>query len=330
MAFKFNFMLEDEKVVTDNKEVDSTNDVVKFHGNKDTKNSSFCSTSEAAHQERGESSSFVNSCKRHEVCLDQTFMNTPEHVIELKLQECGQSNPTLWYLNGKSVDFLLRGNAVSQNKHVLTDLIEHSDLSSGVYEGGFKIWECSIDLINFLKSSNVDVKDEDVLELGCGGGLPGIFCLLNGASSVCLQDFNEEVIDYFTIPNLFINVEKYNDSKLNRSEILDLINYRTMLLSGDWNGVHTLLKTENKQYDMILSSETIYNTKNYPIFHDLICSCLRKGGYGLLANKSYYFGVGGSSKDFVEYVEKQGKLQCKIVHQITDGVNRDILKLSWK
>jgi hypothetical protein len=46
----------------------------------------------------------------------------------------------------------------------------NSDLVSGVYEGGLKVWECSIDICNYLcKPEHREfLKGKRVLELGCG------------------------------------------------------------------------------------------------------------------------------------------------------------------
>ena len=43
-----------------------------------------------------------------------------------------------------------------------------SDLVSGVYEGGLKIWECSIDLVHFISRNPELFEGKRVLELGCG------------------------------------------------------------------------------------------------------------------------------------------------------------------
>ena len=63
---------------------------------------------------------------------------------------------------------------------------------TGVYEGGLKIWECSIDLASFV-ASGIDVKSLNVLELGCGAGLPGIVAGQLGATRTDFQVkiFNE-------------------------------------------------------------------------------------------------------------------------------------------
>ena len=44
------------------------------------------------------------------------------------------------------------------------------NIISNIYEGGFKIWECSIDLLEFLYTNREEykLKESKVLDLGCG------------------------------------------------------------------------------------------------------------------------------------------------------------------
>lgn len=80
------------------------------------------------------------------------------------------------------------------NKHDIKSSIvaaesSHSDLLSGVYEGGLKVWECTYDLLNHLEKENINFCDKNVLDLGCGAGLLGIYALSKGASFVAFQDY---------------------------------------------------------------------------------------------------------------------------------------------
>lgn len=56
--------------------------------------------------------------------------------------------------------------------------------------GGFKIWECTHDLINYFleNQSTIDLNNINVLDLGCGAGILGIYAFMNGAS-VTFQDY---------------------------------------------------------------------------------------------------------------------------------------------
>ena len=274
------------------------------------------------------------TCKEHiitnTISNSIVMRNTNFASYKIEVDNPKSSGPqVVYYLQEESIDVLLKDRASKSN---LKELIAHSDLCSGVYEGGFKVWECSLDLVEHLKSNRSLLVDKSVLDIGCGGALPSIYSLLCGASFVCFQDFNEEVIDCFTIPNAVYNSSNNYDKiqELN-SEVdnLEDLKNKAMFLSGDWKAVDLFLKSKNIEFDLIVSSETIYNVKYYPALHSLICNCLRKNGHALLANKTYYFGVGGSSKDFAEYVKKQGRLSIDVILEITEGVKREILKLEW-
>ncbi|KAG0177797.1 hypothetical protein DFQ29_004329 [Apophysomyces sp. BC1021] len=89
----------------------------------------------------------------------------------------------------------------------MLDLNGNSDLIRGVYEGGFKTWECSIDLVEYLASlPDEQVCNKKVLELGCGSSLPSLYLLSrNQNNTVDVQDYNEQVIRYITVPNILLN-----------------------------------------------------------------------------------------------------------------------------
>jgi hypothetical protein len=57
----------------------------------------------------------------------------------------------------------------------LGEVVERSDLTPGVYEGGLKLWEGSMDLVEFLVKHQVSLSGMRVMELGCGHALPGIY-----------------------------------------------------------------------------------------------------------------------------------------------------------
>ena len=88
----------------------------------------------------------------------------------------------LKYINVTSII----SNHVSQQLN--TDLVKYK------YEGGFKLWECSEDLVEFMTSDlqfvENNVRNKNVLELVCGHSLPAVHCLLNGGANCCaFQDY---------------------------------------------------------------------------------------------------------------------------------------------
>eukprot|EP00656_Telonema_subtile_P041672 TRINITY_DN4691_c0_g1_i2.p2 TRINITY_DN4691_c0_g1~~TRINITY_DN4691_c0_g1_i2.p2 ORF type:complete len:139 (+),score=35.39 TRINITY_DN4691_c0_g1_i2:143-559(+) len=79
---------------------------------------------------------------------------------------------------------LFRGN-VQPVDGALAEATSTSDLVPRVYEGGFKLWECAVDLCEYMiEQMRCDeagvLKGQHVIELGCGHGLPAILALKAG------------------------------------------------------------------------------------------------------------------------------------------------------
>ena len=199
-----------------------------------------------------------------------------------------------------------------------TNVPENTDLISGKYEGGIKIWECDQDLLEFLPSIyNDSWKNKNILDMGCGHGLPGIYLLLKGINEICFQDFNKEVLDNIT--KNYINQLK-NNFGLNFDKN---VNY----VDGDWGAFHY-----DKKFDVIISGDTLYNNLNYEKIYNLIKNNLNKDGEAYFASKRFYFGVGGGSSEFRQYITERNEFEISQVKTIKDGINniRVILKITWK
>ena len=199
-----------------------------------------------------------------------------------------------------------------------TNVPENTDLISGKYEGGIKIWECDQDLLEFLPSIyNDSWKNKNILDMGCGHGLPGIYLLLKGINEICFQDFNKEVLDNIT--KNYINQLK-NNFGLNFEK---KVNY----VDGDWGEFQY-----NKKFDVIISGDTLYNNSNYEKIYNLIKNNLNKDGEAFFASKRFYFGVGGGSSEFRQYISDRNEFQIEQIKTIKDGINniRVILKITWK
>ncbi|KAL2242538.1 UNVERIFIED_CONTAM: Histidine protein methyltransferase 1 [Sesamum indicum] len=183
--------------------------------------------------------------------------------------------------------------------------------------------------------------------LGCGHGLPGIFACLKGASLVHFQDFNSEVLQYLTIPNVAVNIEK-NSQCLGPDVEEGPVNTETRFFSGDWGEVHHVLSCvcsneynirsrpqldQAAGYDVILMAETVYSISALPNLYKLIKKCLSyPHGVVYMAAKKYYFGVGGGSRRFLALVEKDGAFVSSLVAEVADGSSnvREVWKLHLK
>ncbi|XP_039501656.1 histidine protein methyltransferase 1 homolog [Drosophila santomea] len=203
---------------------------------------------------------------------------------------------------------------------------KHSDLISGVYEGGAKIWECTEDLLLYLSEKYEDSfwKDKRVLDLGCGCGLLGVYAMKHGAQ-VDFQDYNKDVLEYITYPNILLNLE----DSLSEDEKLKFLDKSTTLYSGDWTNFAELSRNEEK-YDLILTSETIYNIENQQKLLDTFAGRLKSEGVVLVAAKSHYFGVGGGLEQFSEKIRLGNVFQSESVWQAEENLKRGILQLKFK
>ena len=232
------------------------------------------------------------------------------------------------------------GNVAGKKPSSSSSLASH-DLVKGKYEGGLKLWECAIDLTEYLVRERVveemvskssKTKPFQVLELGCGHGVPGIASLMvhkkdvtNTTPILCtLADYNEEVLKEVTIPNARLN------------GVCDQCTF----LAGDWDDL--IAASSNKsallleeEFDLILSSDTIYNVEDTKKLAKVIHHCLKRksdeNAIALVAAKRYYFGVGGSTATFMKFCD-DAALTCDVVKEIMDGASnvREIIRVRIK
>ncbi|KAM9365765.1 histidine protein methyltransferase 1 homolog [Pholidichthys leucotaenia] len=243
---------------------------------------------------------------------------------------------------------------------------QNSDLISGVYEGGLKVWECTYDLLELIEEHGETFGGKIVLDLGCGAGLLGILALKRGAREVHFQDYNSTVIEELTVPNVMLNCHEEDDVDSEDDEegkgkgktleeggckgkgevqesdppakkrVPDLSQYplltRCQFFSGDWSTFLALiLQTDpSPKYDIIFTSETIYNTAYYPALHETLHRLLAPDGLVYLATKSHYFGVGGGLHLFQTFVEERGIFSLDHVWEWEEGLKRHVVVLRFK
>ncbi len=201
-----------------------------------------------------------------------------------------------------------------------------SDLIPGRYEGGYKVWECSIDLSRYIaKYADVSATfrpDAMVIELGCGQGLVGVVALALGAGEVHFQDYDKDVIWNLTIPVVEENIQVIGATPGRKARFF----------AGDWGTLHAdVLGPQGlvNAYDVVLTTETIYNEEASKRLLSCIKSCLKPEGVCYLSAKSFYFGVGGGVAGFLSLLERDGTFRHRRLQVIDDGRSnrREILEI---
>lgn len=139
------------------------------------------------------------------------------------------------------------------------------------------------------------------------------------ANRATFQDYNESVLHTATIPNIVSNLQNP----------FDMSNFA--FIHGDWCGIPGggVLKGP---FDLILSSETIYNPSSYSPLCQIIHDTLAADGTALIAAKEYYFGsdLGGCVSDFEDTVNSSGFVCERVWKSADSGLDRVILRIRFK
>lgn len=127
----------------------------------------------------------VQCAPSKEIFPDENIKAFALSATACEATKCG--DVTIKHVLPKAVlQYMIKNNIQSS---VLAAESSHSDLLTGFYEGGLKVWECTFDLLNFFNAENCNFDQKQILDLGCGGGLLGIYALFKGACRVYFQDY---------------------------------------------------------------------------------------------------------------------------------------------
>ncbi|CAF9943410.1 MAG: hypothetical protein ALECFALPRED_000303 [Alectoria fallacina] len=194
------------------------------------------------------------------------------------------------------------------------------DITPNVYEGGFKTWECAVDLASHLSRSlskgwELAGREVHVVEVGAGTALPLLVFfdfflkqLLPSWRAVRLSvaDYNLSVLENATAPNLLLTwyfaqciaiPEPAGDLEITPDLLSRLVkdlsdkNIHISGISGTWNEAftHLLAPFEDPQHrsrieTIFLASETIYSPNSIHAFTGVLLKALKSaeetGGRG--------------------------------------------------
>ncbi len=77
--------------------------------------------------------------------------------------------------------------------------------------------------------------------------------------------------------------------------------------------IQDLLALESLSYDVIVTAETIYSHASTPRLYAAVKALLqRPHGVAYVAAKTYYFGVGGGTREFEQLVARDRTFQSEV------------------
>ncbi|RMZ76143.1 hypothetical protein DV738_g5088, partial [Chaetothyriales sp. CBS 135597] len=241
---------------------------------------------------------------------------------------------------------MAEADIANDNDHLLTGL-DKGDLTSGVYEGGFKTWECAVDLAQYVGSQQFE-GSWHIIELGAGSAIPSC-----KRYQFTLCDYNEAVLKLCTAPNVLLNTDHsiitLDPSQQVKEQDLDLEGFDPARLvrdldskaisvgfiAGSWGPELAELAMSEQPPGtrpnlLVLASETIYAPGSLLAFVQTLERFLNSGAPSvviLVAAKQLYFGVGGGVEEFARVAAQKG-LAVDLVSQVPSaGVNRVILSI---
>ncbi|KAI9702051.1 MAG: hypothetical protein M1836_001395 [Candelina mexicana] len=252
------------------------------------------------------------------------------------------------------------------DSQALLDGLGTGDITPNVYEGGFKTWECSVDLVKTVLDRDVFgdgviLGDHGIhiVELGCGTAIPTLALFQLAVTEprhrykFTLADYNYDVLRLVTVPNLLLSWALRKTAKTDWKSDDDLEITPEMLhhfladlqrcgisleaISGAWGKqfVELLSHDERQVRRLVLASETIYSPASLGTFTETLLELIRGGGkaavMALVAAKRVYFGVGGGVDEFCRALARLGgeahEIPC-VAENGSEGVSRVVLEIS--
>ncbi|KAL4888694.1 hypothetical protein BDV59DRAFT_136724 [Aspergillus ambiguus] len=201
-----------------------------------------------------------------------------------------------------------------ENEELISGL-EEGDIKPNFYEGGFKTWECALDLAKLVATegfaSREYPQDLHIIELGAGTAVPSLalFAQLlsqaepRGKTHFTFADYNSAVLRLVTLPNLLLTwdyvVSRRQtvvpvDSAETPEEELDVTpellerfesdlaerGITVEFISGAWSPAFVDLVfasvAPSQRSTVVLASETIYAPASLLAFSETLLALLRR------------------------------------------------------
>lgn len=142
------------------------------------------------------------------------------------------------------------------------------------------LWPSAIALSEYITEHSAIVKNQDVIELGCGLGLPGMVAS-NLGGKVLMTDYLEEALSFARL-----NWEQ-NLSSVFNSELVD------------WRNID-----DKKKYDIVLASDVAYENRSFQPLLIALKSLVKKNGRILLSEPNRKF-----SSPFIELLKTEFEIK---------------------
>ena len=142
------------------------------------------------------------------------------------------------------------------------------------------LWPSAIALSEYITEHSALVKNQDVIELGCGLGLPGMVAS-NLGGKVLMTDYLEEALSFARL-----NWEQNLSSEFNSKLV-------------DWRNID-----DKKKYDIVLASDVAYENRSFQPLLIALKSLVKKNGRILLSEPNRKF-----SSPFIELLKTEFEIK---------------------
>jgi predicted nicotinamide N-methyase len=181
---------------------------------------------------------------------------------KLVLSEKFETSQTRLELDGHSIELTVLTNLDALFDQLIAKGPDHEDVRDERIPYWAELWPAAIALSRYLLETYPSLEGKNVLELGCGLGLPGIVAGLLGAE-VTLTDYLPEPLDF---------ARRNWEQNLSRPARFELL---------DWRNPQPALAA-----DLVLASDIAYEKRAFPFLHHAFQTLCRPGGTILASDPS--------------------------------------------